>query len=290
MFECARGRPRITGKQAAMIHFVVQRWHEYTLNNFLDTWGRAIRNRIAVLNYEDLAHATVLRYGTYVFTDHDRLTDAQLALATAIADDLLVNPGAARVLSHPRTTRRRVEFLRAMNEGGVNDFRVFRAASETLPDDVRFPVFLRLANEHKGNLSELLHTRAELDAALAESEHRTSPHLLVVEFCDVSAADGTFRKYGAVRIGDRILPRHVFASKHWMTKLNDDVDRAWIEVEDDYFRRFHDDFEPRLRRIFGLAGVDYGRLDFSLTRDGQIRAWEINTNCMLVTTPDTIHE
>jgi len=32
-----------------------------------------------------------------------------------------------------------------------------------------------------------------------------------------------------------------------------------------------------LRRIFDIAGIDYGRIDYSL-RDGAVETWEINTN------------
>ena len=150
-----------------MIYFIVQRWHDYTMRNFLDAWGQSVRARVKIVDYDYLALTRKLPFGTYVFTDHDRMTEAQTEMASAVADQLVAaGPAAAKVLSHPRTTKSRVPFLRAMNELGINDFRVFRAALEPLPADLKFPVFLRLSNNHKGGLTEPLHTRADFVAAL----------------------------------------------------------------------------------------------------------------------------
>jgi len=268
-----------------MLYFIVQRGHDYTLRNFLDSWGRSVRDRIAILNYVDLAHATKLPAGTYVFTDHDRMTPPQVALASAVADTLMKHGCPA--LSHPRATLGRVAFLGAMHQAGINDFRAILVRAG-IPADLKFPVFLRLANEHTGSLGELIHSRGELDRELAACPHRDSPHLLVVEFCDTSR-NGLFGKYGAMRIGQRIMPRHVFVSRDWVTKrLSDEVGPEWLDAEDDYLRRFDAEFAQPIRRIFDLAKVDYGRLDFAV-KDGSIRAWEINTNTMLVNTPDAIH-
>src|SRR3982751_4906901 len=80
----SRGRDR-----RPMIYFIVQRWHDYTLRNFLDAWGQSVRKKIKILDYVDVASARWLPFGTYVFTDHDRLSEPQTALAAAMADQLL---------------------------------------------------------------------------------------------------------------------------------------------------------------------------------------------------------
>lgn len=267
-----------------MIYFVVQRGHDYTLRNFCESWGRKIRGRVVARSYDDLARARRLPRGVWVFADHDRLTEPALTLGARVADRLAT--AGCPVLSHPARTLRRVPLLAALHRAGINDFRAVRVC-DGLPDDLRFPVFLRLANEHKGHLCEPVRSRADLLQRIAASPHKDSPHLLAVEFCDTADADGVYHKHGATRIGAAIVPRHVFASRHWMTKLNDKVDEGWLKTEADYFERFDRDFAPQLRPIFDLAGVEFGRIDFSMKRDG-IRVWEINTNPMLVATPDTI--
>lgn len=267
-----------------MVYFVVQRGHDYTLRNFCDSWGRKLRGRVAVCSYDDLARARWLPCGAWVFTDHDRLGEATLAIGSAVADQL--RGAGCPVLSHPGSMMRRVQLLDALYREGINDYRAVRVR-DGLPDDLPFPVFLRLDNEHKGPLAEPARTRRELLELIASSPHKDSPHLLAVEFCDTADADGVYHKYGATRIGDAIVPRHVFASKHWMTKLNDNVDDRWLKTEADFFARFESDFAPTLQRVFEIAGAEFGRIDFSL-KDGGIRVWEINTNPMLVSTPDTI--
>ena len=42
---------------------------------------------------------------------------------------------------------------------------------------------------------------------------------LIVEFVDTRGRDNLYRKYGAFRVGDRVLPRHVFHNDAWMVKM-----------------------------------------------------------------------
>jgi len=64
-----------------------------------------------------------------------------------------------------------------------------------------------------------------------------------------------------------------------MLKKPDILDPQALEIERDYVREFpHRD---ALKRIFAIAGIDFGRIDYSL-QDGEIRVWEINTNPTLM--------
>ena len=268
-----------------MIHIIVQRAHEYTVRNFTDTWGRKLRGRIVVLNYDELPHARRLPRGTYIFADHDRLSDEQLELATVVADCL--EAAGCKVLSHPGRVLRRTPLLDTLHRAGINDFRAMKV-NAGLPDDIRFPVFLRLADDHAGPKTGLLDDRAALDAAIDTSPHKGDPHLIAVEFCDTrDDGVGPYRKYAAMRVGDRLIPRHCFASEGWVTKLNDKVDDSWIEHEAAYFDQFKERYAADVMKVFELAGIEYGRLDFAIT-NGRMRVWEINSNTMLVSTPDVI--
>jgi hypothetical protein len=269
----------------AVIYIIVQRAHEYTVRNFTDAWGRKLRGRVDVLNYDEFAYARRLPRATYIFADHDRLSDEHLELATAVADRL--EAAGCKVLSHPGRALRRTQFLNALNDAGINDFRALNV-NAGLPDDIRFPVFLRLADDHAGPKTGLLNDRAELDAAIESSPHKGDPHLIAVEFCDTrDNGTGPYRKYAAMRVADKLIPRHCFASEGWMTKVSDTVDPNWIEFEADYFDHFQERYAADVMKVFELAGIQYGRLDFAVT-NGRVRAWEINSNPMLVSTPDVI--
>lgn len=268
-----------------MIYVIVQRAHEYTVRNFLDAWGRKLRGFVDVLNYDEFAYARRMPRATYIFADHDRLSEEHIELTAKVADQ--IEAAGCKVLSHPGRALRRTEFLGALHKAGINDFRALYV-SAGLPNDIRYPAFLRLSSDHAGPKTGLLNNRAELDAAIEGSPHKGDPHLIAVEFCDTrDSGTGPYRKYAAMRIADKVIPRHCFASEGWMTKVSDTVDPNWIAFEADYFDHFQERHAADVMKVFELAGIQYGRLDFAVT-NGRLRAWEINSNPMLVSTPDVI--
>ena len=42
-----------------------------------------------------------------------------------------------------------------------------------------------------------------------------------------------------------------------------------------------------MRRVFAHAGIEYGRLDFGMSADGRLQAWEINTNPGFIRSADS---
>ena len=76
---------------------------------------------------------------------------------------------------------------------------------------MRFPVFVRRASEHDGNVTGLLRDHRELDQAIVRAllAGIELEDVLIVEFCDTSHGSNRFRKYSAFRVGDRIIPRHL---------------------------------------------------------------------------------
>jgi hypothetical protein len=93
-------------------------------------------------------------------------------------------------------------------------------------------------------------------------------------------------KYAAMKIGDRLIPRHVLFSRKWMTKKPDVVTEATAEEEREYLERFpHAD---QLEEVFRLAGLDYGRVDYGF-HEGRLQVWEVNSNPVLVPPPGRIH-
>jgi len=215
----------------------------------------------------------------FVFADIERLSWDERRRAAELWRRLDAAPGVARILNHPTRTLCRYELLRALHEAGWNDFDVYRVSERRMPE--RYPVFLRREDDHGGATSGLIETpealRRELETRRAAGE--LGEGTLIVEFCDTSDADGLTRKYGVLRIGDRLVPRHVFVSRQWVIKSTTDCDaiprEEMARLELDYLAQ-----EPHaeaLMQIFDLAGVDYGRIDFGL-KEGRIQVWEINTD------------
>jgi hypothetical protein len=168
----------------------------------------------------------------------------------------------------------RFELLQLLHQSGSNDFRAHRADGPM--DTVCFPVFVRVADEHDGSLTPLLHDRASLRRALAYLRMRglARHQLLVVEFCETAGADGLYRKYSVLRIGKSYVPRHLLIAREWMTKDEyRDTEERLIREETNFLRE-----NPQLdwaRTVFEMAHIEYGRLDYGV-REGRPQAWEIN--------------
>ncbi len=264
-----------------MIYYLVTRNHRFTMEIYLQSWGRALTPQIRIVCYEQLPCRRRWPAGTYIFSDLERLSPDQRRAAALWWEQLSAASGT-RLLNNPSQVLRRYELLAALAESGRNRFHVWRARDAGRVD--RFPVFLRHERDHKGSLSSLLRNQAELSAAMArvQAQGTLLDELLVVEFCDTVDADGVYRKYSAFIVGGRIVPRHLIFSRGWMLKMPDLIDERKLAEERAYL-----DVNPHeswLREIFTLARIDYGRIDYSLL-DGRPQAWEINTNPTVMLRP-----
>jgi hypothetical protein len=262
-----------------VIHVLLAAEHTYTIERFFakHAWGAALRERVRAVPYgEALALRGAPEPAVRIFGDLDRLDPADRAAAAALHRRLA---GAGqRVLNDPARALGRHDLLQRLAALGINRHRAFRPGG--LPSDLRFPVFVRGELDHDGSRSELLFERDSLAKAVhALSSARGARPLLVVELCDTSGGSGVHVKYGAQRIGDALVPRHRFASRHWEVKRADLLDPETVREEE----RFVDQFPHReaLGPIFDAAGIEYGRIDYGVV-EGRIRVFEINTNPVLV--------
>lgn len=263
-----------------MIVYLTTSGLRFTIRMYLDSWGRPLAERIVPLTYDDALACRSLRAATYLFADLERLTPAAAAAAGRLADALAAH--GLRVLNHPTRSLRRHDLLRALHERGSNRFAAYRV---TEAERARFPVFVRGENDHAGSRTALLHDPQALAAAIValEREGVGRDQLLVTEFCDTADAYGIYRKYSAFVIGDRIVPRHVFFSRHWMLKLPDLVEDDLVAEESAYVET--NPHERELRAIFRLAGLEWGRIDYAIL-DGALQVWEINTNPQIMSFDD----
>lgn len=261
-----------------MIRFVTARGHGYTLKNVAATLGRT---RCAVWHYDRLFRRRGLPDGTWVFTDHERLSPYELRLAAAVADRLVA--GGAVVLNHPARVRCRAELLGALRRAGINDFSVWRAEDAPRPD--AFPVFIRNDYDHDAPRPELVRSQAELDNRLAHLVSMGTPlrGLLVVQYRGEEIHPDMFRKLAAFRVGESIVAHHHVVDFGWVAKWTSDVDRL---IRSEHFDRLiaeehafvrENGYEDILRKAFEIARIDYGRADFSIV-GGRPQIYEINTN------------
>jgi len=265
-----------------MITYFVTTAHRYTMDRYLHSWGAALQPIIRVCNYGQLARTQWLPGGTYIFSDLERLTAAQRAIAAEVWRQLEAAGPSIRLFNHPTQALSRLEFLRALHAAGRNEFAVHRVGETGAP--IRFPVFLRCANDHQGSRSGILRSRPELDDAIRDALcHALDPReLMIVEYCSAADADGIHHKYAAFGVGGRIIPRHLIFSRNWVLKLPDLLDAGKLAREREYLQT--NPHEHVLREAFQLARIDYGRCDYAVI-DSRVQIWEINTNPMVMLLP-----
>lgn len=261
-----------------MIHFVTTAGHSYTLTPLIARHGSKL---CKLWSYEQLFRRASIPTGTWIFTDHERLSARELAraglIATALEDE------GARVLNHPARVRSRFEILRRLKEEGINTFSVLRGDSDPIPS--RFPVFIRNEYDHGMKGNTLLTSQGELDAALwtIREEGRPLVGKLVIEYAGKECMPNIWHRMSTYRIADQIIAHHMAFDEQWVVK--DGFTRAAlaehplrttiVDQERDFVtNNLHSDI---LARAFAIAGIDYGRLDFSVV-EGQMQIFEINTN------------
>jgi hypothetical protein len=249
------------------------------MNPYARSWGPAPGSRMQVLSYDDLREIRLLRPGSYIFSDLERLTPPELKFAQHVWETLSKTGPRVRLLNNPSRVLCRYDLLRKLFDEGKNRFRAVRA-TEPL-HSLRFPVFVREENEHNGNLTPLIYNREDLAwplRALSLRGYRLRD-LLVVEFCNTSDRAGLFRKFSAFRIGEEILPRHLLFSRNWNLKKPDLVDPPLANEQERYL--LENPHRSWLSGMFDLAGIEYGRIDYSIMMGNEPQVWEINTNPMV---------
>lgn len=259
-----------------MINFVTTRSHGYTVRHLIRQLGNARH-----WSYERLFRQKELRSGTWVFTDHERLSHFEIALAAGVANRL--ERGGARVLNHPARVLGRHDLLKALHAAGINCFSAWRCESQPRPN--AFPVFIRNEFDHLSADFELIADQPALEAALSRMKADGIPLAgkLVIEYAGQEVSPGVWQRFATYRVGDRLIAHHNVVDFRWAAKDVQDKQRllahpmlaTFVENE----RRFvvGNLYEDVLRRAFDLAGIDYGRADFSLV-DGCPQIFEINTN------------
>jgi len=258
-----------------MIHFVTPASGAFTLSEYLAGDRPETARRFQTLLYEDLPFRNSFARGTYVLAGLERLGPDMERLVEQLSDQLGATEGV-RVLNDPRRSLRRYDLLALLHRSGRNPFKALRATEDL--SGLTYPVFLREEITHGGNVSPLLDSYRQLEAAigLALVQGRALENLLVVEFCSTANAEGIYRKYAAFKVGRRIMGRALYHGRHWMLKFSgSEYTRDFVLEEQNYV--VQNPHAERLAEIFELAHVGYGQIDYSM-KDDSILTWEINLN------------
>ena len=222
-------------------------------------------------------------------SDVDRSTEA-LADATRLAQQLakpVVN-SPAKILS---TERDRVSQLldgttgcvvpRTSRYGRDELLARLRAGTFNMP----FPLIARIAGTHGGDDMERLDEQTELEA-FVRSHDATEYYLS--EFIDYRSADGYFRKYRFIFVGEKILPYHLAIHDQWKVHhaSTDMANHLWMQGEEKVFLEWPQvAFPPAtfeaLHAIRAKFDLDYFGIDCALKQDQKVVVFEVNASMLV---------
>ena len=147
-----------------------------------------------------------------------------------------------------------------------------------------FPLLVRPAGTHGGDDFE----KCADGAALAEYlGPRESDHYLI-EYIDYASADGHFRKYRFIFVGEKIMPYHLCIGNEW--KLHhvstDMANQPWMQQEEAAFLAnpravFSQAHYQTLNAIRERIGLDYFGIDCALDREGNLVVFEVNASMLV---------
>ena len=260
-----------------MISFLLRQPQLDTVNNLFRRLDPDVVRRLEKLPYGELFSKSVAPTGVYIFTGLDQLSAAQKQAAAQVWSRL--DGSGSVLLNHPRMALDRFDLLSRLHAEGINGFRVFRWTAFD-GDEAAYPVFVRSNSQHTGPLSPLLHSRSDVEHAVQRARlwGHQDDDLLVVEYCYTQDDDGYFRKLSAYRIGKHVIPCHLEHGLTWSVKRSTSkpkFDAPELATEELQFIE-DNPHAVELKRIFDVAQIDYGRIDYAV-REGGLQIWEINT-------------
>ena len=251
--------------------YIITRWeHVKTTSG-----PRKMCKNFRHLSYDQLFGKASLPMGTYIFSDIDRLSAFELEISSIIYRELL--EAGAVVYNDPASCLMRFELLQALHRDQINDFRVYRPQYQEWPES--YPVFLRRCAFHMGLLTDLLHSREELEDALRSVVASGVPmsNIMAVEYAAEKGSDGLFRKVAVHKIGDHYFQDTAVAERSWIVKygekglVEEEVFRAELEGINSV------PFRESVEEVFKVANIDFGRVDIGMFQ-GRPQFYEINTN------------
>lgn len=151
---------------------------------------------------------------------------------------------------------------------------------------IGFPVIVRQAGTHTGDIIGLIDDPGALDSAC-----QGGGDIIATEFVDFVSSDGLYRKYRLWSFGGRTVFKHVVVSDKWNIH-NKDRDRIMlgrpdlIAEERDMMSRPEGDLpEPvhvMFREVRRRLGLDFFGMDFGIDASGQAVLFEANATMSFI--------
>lgn len=232
--------------------------------------------RVSLWSWDRLLRQRSLPRATYILTDFDRLSPTALEIGGRLYRRLVAD--GVTVLNDPRRFRNRAQLISTLQAQGLITYGCTPAASGHWP--TRYPVFLRTGASHRGMITGLLDTRDAAEEALTQALHKgfAITDLIFVEYCaEPMPGTGHFQKHAALRVGKALVRANTVNDQSWTAKngaANLATPEHYAAERAEYDHWPHRDYAAR---VFDVAGLDFGRLDFGIV-DGRPQAYEINTN------------
>ncbi len=196
-----------------------------------------------------------------------------------------------RVINSPEAILRTGRDRTAARLTGIDGLRVPRTlrlhggkpavvASTVEREKVKFPVILRLAGTHMGDIVGLMSSLEDLQAALVPGGDH-----IITEFVDFQSADGFYRKYRIYFFGQRTILRHQLISDDWNIHVRDRSrcmakQSALRKEEAMLMSRPDGDFAAHHHAVFKAVrerlALDFVGMDFGIDREGDVVLFEAN--------------
>jgi tetratricopeptide (TPR) repeat protein len=148
-----------------------------------------------------------------------------------------------------------------------------------------FPVLARPAGTHGGDDFEKISDIGELAGCLAQ---RPDSDHYVIEYIDYASADGHFRKYRFIFVGEEILPYHLAIGNDWKVHhvSTDMANQPWMQQEEAAFLAnpgavFDTSHYQALRTVRERIGLDYFGIDCGLDANGNLIVFEVNASMLV---------
>ena len=206
-----------------------------------------------------------------------------------------------RVINRPEAVLGSTREQVAKRLAGIDGLRVPRvlrlrnpkpgaASAAAARAGLSFPLIVRKAGTHTGDIIGLIENGERLDAACSGPGE-----FVLTEFVDFASADGLYRKYRLWAFGKRTILKQMIISDQWNIHNQDRNrimagDEKLMGEEKSMMRRPEGDFAPAVHAMFDAVrqrmGLDFFGMDFGILPSGEALLFEANPTMSFKMTAD----
>jgi hypothetical protein len=152
---------------------------------------------------------------------------------------------------------------------------------------IHFPVIVRAAGTHTGNIVGIFHNMSQLINSIGPAHN----DYIAASFFDYRSLDGLYRKYRVWFIGTELVLQHMLVSDRWNIHMaererfmapRDDLRAEERSVLEDGINGFPHQIAASLREIRRRITLDYFGMDFGIIDRDRILLFEANAQMHFV--------